>query len=209
MAWSSPRTWVAGEQVTASIMNAHVRDNLTALAAIPATTLPGSPVDGQHATLTDSTAAPTYAWNFVYSATASKWIYLGGSSGYAKVDTSESTASTSYVDLTTAGPSFTVPKAGVYLIEFGSTMFPITGGPAGDLFTSPKIGSASASDTDAIEARIGVPVGGAYNIVASGSRNRQFTCAASDVIKLQYRVTSGTASSFSNRWLTVTPVTVT
>lgn len=28
MAWTTPRTWVAGEVVTASIMNTHVRDNL-------------------------------------------------------------------------------------------------------------------------------------------------------------------------------------
>src|SRR5437016_8882562 len=28
MAWTRPRTWVAGEIVTASIMNGHVRDNL-------------------------------------------------------------------------------------------------------------------------------------------------------------------------------------
>lgn len=31
MAWTTPRTWVPGETVTASIMNAHVRDNLQAL----------------------------------------------------------------------------------------------------------------------------------------------------------------------------------
>lgn len=28
MAWTSPRTWVAGETVTAAILNTHVRDNL-------------------------------------------------------------------------------------------------------------------------------------------------------------------------------------
>lgn len=28
MAWTTPRTWVAGETVTAAIMNTHVRDNL-------------------------------------------------------------------------------------------------------------------------------------------------------------------------------------
>ncbi len=32
MAWTSPRTWVAGETVTAALMNAHVRDNFKALA---------------------------------------------------------------------------------------------------------------------------------------------------------------------------------
>jgi hypothetical protein len=28
MAWTAPRTWVAGEKATAAIMNLHVRDNL-------------------------------------------------------------------------------------------------------------------------------------------------------------------------------------
>jgi hypothetical protein len=31
MAWSSPRTWVTGEVVTASMMNANVRDNVNAI----------------------------------------------------------------------------------------------------------------------------------------------------------------------------------
>ena len=31
MAWTSPRTWVAGETVTAALMNTHVRDNLKAI----------------------------------------------------------------------------------------------------------------------------------------------------------------------------------
>lgn len=35
MGWTSPRTWVAGETVTAAIMNTHVRDNLSYLAAPP------------------------------------------------------------------------------------------------------------------------------------------------------------------------------
>jgi hypothetical protein len=33
MAWTTPRTWVAGEVVTASQMNTHVRDNLADLDA--------------------------------------------------------------------------------------------------------------------------------------------------------------------------------
>jgi hypothetical protein len=31
MAWTAPRTWVAGEEVTASLLNTHVRDNLKAI----------------------------------------------------------------------------------------------------------------------------------------------------------------------------------
>ena len=31
MAWTSPRTWVAGETVTAALLNAHLRDNLKSI----------------------------------------------------------------------------------------------------------------------------------------------------------------------------------
>lgn len=36
MTWTAPRTWIAGETVTAAIMNAHIRDNLLEL-AVPET----------------------------------------------------------------------------------------------------------------------------------------------------------------------------
>jgi hypothetical protein len=35
MAWTTARTWVTGEVVTAAVMNTHVRDNLNALAVTP------------------------------------------------------------------------------------------------------------------------------------------------------------------------------
>ena len=45
MAWTQPRTWVAGELVTAAVLNTHVRDQLLALAggtvALDAVTLDG------------------------------------------------------------------------------------------------------------------------------------------------------------------------
>jgi hypothetical protein len=34
MAWTTPRTWTAGETVTASVMNTHVRDNLDYLKGV-------------------------------------------------------------------------------------------------------------------------------------------------------------------------------
>lgn len=37
MAWTAPRTWIAGELVTASLLNTHLRDNLNALKAPPTT----------------------------------------------------------------------------------------------------------------------------------------------------------------------------
>jgi hypothetical protein len=34
MAWTTPRTWVAGEVVTAALLNIHLRDNLNAVSGI-------------------------------------------------------------------------------------------------------------------------------------------------------------------------------
>ena len=31
MAWTTPRTWVAGELITESVLNTHIKDNLTFL----------------------------------------------------------------------------------------------------------------------------------------------------------------------------------
>lgn len=36
MAWTTPRTWVSGELVTAALLNTHVRDNLSYLKDVPA-----------------------------------------------------------------------------------------------------------------------------------------------------------------------------
>jgi hypothetical protein len=36
VAWTTPRTWVAGELITAAMMNTHVRDNFVALDSPPA-----------------------------------------------------------------------------------------------------------------------------------------------------------------------------
>lgn len=50
MAWTTPRTWVAGETVTAAIMNSHVRDNFNAV---------GDPWTSYTPSWTASTTNPT------------------------------------------------------------------------------------------------------------------------------------------------------
>jgi len=39
MSWTAPRTWVAGEIVTAALLNAQIRDNELALATVPTVTV--------------------------------------------------------------------------------------------------------------------------------------------------------------------------
>ena len=56
MGWTAPRTWIAGELVTAAMMNTHVRDNLSYLSSsyLP---LAGGTMTGD-LTLTNATSGP-------------------------------------------------------------------------------------------------------------------------------------------------------
>jgi len=88
------------------------------------TALPASPTDGQEAILVDSTANPTWIWRLRYNAsngTAYKWEYLGGvpirnSGGNVTVPTTGAVT-----DM--PGCSITVPRAGVYRISFGASIY--------------------------------------------------------------------------------------
>ena len=202
-------TWVngsgGGTPVSAANLN-NIEVELVALDLMiatiaPVTTLPGSPVHNQRAILVDSTTAPTYAWEFQYSTTVSdsnKWVFVGGSGKTAFVETDEGTASAAYTDLATTGPSFTVPRAGVYLVEFGAQIYNAGGGVN---LATVKIGAAAGSDTGAVQGPPSATPG------ASVFRSFQLTAAASDVLKMVYKTSTGTGQ-FARRNLKVTPIRV-
>lgn len=90
----------------------------------PATTLPGFPTDGQQAILTDSTTVPTYEWLMQWSAAASKWIFIGGSSwlkNYASggvINTlGVQPVATWYTD---SGTVYTIPRTGTYHVRWAA-----------------------------------------------------------------------------------------
>lgn len=56
MAWTSPRTWVSGEVLTAALLNTHVRDNLLELNSTTSTWTAYSPVWS-----TTAPATPTFS----------------------------------------------------------------------------------------------------------------------------------------------------
>lgn len=169
----------------------------------PVTALPGSPVDKQQALLVDSLTAPTYAWLLQYEAGISdtnKWILLGGSPLTHYVDTAESTSSTSYVDLTTTGPTITVPRAGIYEIHFGCD---ITAAAVTTAYVTVKLGAAAAADTDNF---VNVIAGAGYE--NTGSRTIRRTLAAGDALKLMYKMSTATSGTFSKRYIRAVPVRV-
>lgn len=169
-------------------------------AASYALTLPASPVDGQEAVLVDSLTAPTYQWRFRYnagSASTFKWEFVGGAPAYAAVETSETTASGTAVDLATVGPTITVPRAGDYLLRWsGSSLHTVTG-----------------NNTVIALARNGVEI---TRTVAYHTANFEQVhsailkltgLSASDIFKLMY-LTSAATATFMRRRLEIVPVRV-
>lgn len=159
------------------------------------TVLPSSPVDGQEFILTDSLTAPTYAWRLRYMAAkaSNKWVFIGGSAAVSEVAAAESTASGTYVALTTPGPSITLPVAGDYDIFIGAQ----SGGAGNEGVMSYDIGATPASDND-----------GTWDYAFSPSvRWARKTGLGAVTLTAKYR-SGGSNPQFRDRVMRVTPVAV-
>lgn len=209
-----PQSWV--NQVTdvdAAHMQ-HIEDGIltadtaaSSLAALgpgaPVLTLPGSPSNGQQVILTDSLTVPTYNWLLQYNSAitdANKWICVGGAPATSEILTAQTTALTAtFQDLATVGPSFTIPRAGIYDIEF-SVDASITASPGG---VAAKLGAAATSLNDG--GFVLVAVGGDGSAAVALIRR---TLAAADLVKLQYQGQTPSANTYLRRRLFVMPVRV-
>lgn len=170
------------------------------------TSLPGSPADKDVAILVDSTTLPTYQWTFRWNAGSSnsdKWEFIGGIAGYKGIQedgTLESTASTTYVALTTAGPTFAIPRAGVYDVEIGYS------GGMGGLFgmMSYDIGVTAAIDADCCRAQNAATA----TIVGTFYRVQRKALTAVTLTAKYKASAGGSTEAFACRIMRVTPVRV-
>jgi hypothetical protein len=178
-----------------------------ALGLAPVTTLPGSPTDGQLAVLTDSTSSPTYAWLFTWSATASKWIFIGGSDAYLMVATSQSLTSASTSDLATDGPSITVPRAGDYMVRWGAQFSTASGAAYTSVALLCKNGTPISNES--LGERVDGGSSSSSQIGSNSKTSRVTGLAASDVLKIRYQSDGTHSTNFSERFISVTPVAVT
>ena len=170
------------------------------------TSLPGSPADGQEYVLVDSTTNPNWSLRFRYnagSANTDKWEYMGGTPITAEVTTDESTASTTYAALTTAGPSIVIPRAGVWLISLGyDVTTPLN--DASVQYMSYDIGGTGAVDADAVKAQD-------QGTWALGDTKaglpRQKTLGAV-TLTAKYRNSTASTKHFANRRMMAVPIRV-
>lgn len=181
-----------------------------AVVLTPATTLPGSPTDGQQAILVDSTSAPTFVWLLQYSATASVWLFLGGAPMVSEVLAAETTTSTTFADLSTVGPSLTIPCAGTYLVDWGAQF--ATGGStaagAGEVGVEYG-GVAISGSSDTVSHTFAASSAGYFTSYARRQRAKT-GLTAGEAVKCRYRCTEGSpGAEFYNRMLTITPLSLT
>lgn len=167
------------------------------------TTLPGSPADGDEVILVDSLTAPTYSWRLRYVASITdgyRWVFVGGSPAYGFVSAQESTASLSYVALTTPGPVVVLPRAGMYWVGLGAGMSRNTGGNPS--YMSYDIGATPAADGDAIS-EYSQP---ATSWAVRAYREMPKTFATALTLTAKYKGTIADTHSFVERILRATPM---
>ena len=176
MAWTAPRTWVTTEVVTASNMNTHVRDNFLE-------TAPG-----------------------IASAASQIFVATGSNAIAARVinenqvTTSESTDSTSYVNLTTTGPTITVTTGTIAIIFFGCAMLN-TAASARTYMSYAVSGATTITESDVRSLNMdkgdaGFTEFGYFDVATS-------LTGGSNVFTAKYRVDAGTGTYARRRFIII------
>jgi len=174
------------------------------------TSLPSSPADGDEYYYSTS----GYVWHLRYTTGLNKWQFVGGSALIATENNTSTLTSTTYVyDITTAdGPSITVPTGmtGTYKIEFGMDVSNTNAGKVNymGLFTS-ATGNTSplGSNTELIVANADNNTGANPATYTASKIVHNVSLTATNTIYAQFKTSANTAT-VSNRYISITPVTI-
>jgi hypothetical protein len=178
MAWTAPITFISGTTLTASQLNTYLRDNLLELAPAKATT-PGSYFC---ATGTNSIAERTPDTNLI--------------------TTSQTTTSTSYVDLATVGPSVSV-ATGAYAFVIATCQMENNTNDFQTYMSWAVSGATTRSAIDAVAVgKDGTPAGNFCRLTNFDMINN--LTPGTNTFTAKYRVGGGTGT-FSERRITVFP----
>ena len=180
MAWTTPRTWVPNETLTAAMLNTHLRDNFLELDVAKVT---GS---GQYCVSTGANAVTARSYAFDRINTLQTLVSPGG-----------------YSDLATVGPSVTVTTGGRALIFYACQMD--HSAADGDTKASYAVSGAStfsASDTWCLR-RDGMPATNSIRVM--GIDMRVDLTSGSNTFTMRYHGSAGTLT-YSNRTIAVFPL---
>lgn len=170
MSWTAPMTAVAGSVFTAAQFNQSVRDNLLATAPALATTVSG------HFAVTGANAIAQRVSNT------------------AAVLTSETTTSTTYTSLATAGPAVTATTGTMALVVVHCAMSNSGSGNTCRMAYNVS-GASSVAEAD----NKGLVTSGTDTMGASAVVLEQGLTAGSNTFTATYRVSAGTGTFLSRR----------
>ena len=177
MAWTTPRTWVAGEDLTAALQNTHVRDNFDETAP----------------------AIATVTGRLIVTDGANSITERDPTSDYEGA--SQTTTSTTYTDLATVGPAVTVTAGGSALVMWSAELENDTAGGAS--FVGVAVSGATTSAAADDHAMFYRTTTAGY-IIGMSYVYLQGLTAGSNTFTLKYRVSAGTGT-FRLRRLAVIP----
>lgn len=163
--------------------------------------LPPTPLFGDRCTYIADAINGIY-WNLVYDTkTPYGWKVVGGPPLFAEVATSVGTTSTTYAALGgSAGPSITLPLAGDYDVEVGSSRSATV--------STIESHSYDIGGTGAVDADASVSQGSGGVTEDSGTRPRRKTGLTAAIALVSKYKTGGGTGTFRNRWMRVMPIRV-
>ena len=183
----------------------------TPLASFP----PAGPVDGDLCVLElpatfDPLGGKKLRWMLSYNAGDAVWDAITGAGLYAEVLTLETSSSTVYGDLTTVGPSITLPRPGDYEVTVGASM-DIVQNVAGctGLMAYQGAGIAAASDNDAAISGQANAVVNRYPGGASVRTREKVGLTTASALVAKYRIITGNSVDFQSRFMVVRPLRLT
>jgi hypothetical protein len=204
MPFNLPDPWVPDASIQRNFDALKTEIGRLSLPIARVTSLPANPSNNQEVYYV-ADATNGVVWHLKYnagSASAYKWEFVGGSPMFHEIAADQGTASATYVDLGTAGPTVTLPALqGDYRLMWKAETYSTGGTPAA--YMTPSIGGAAPAAAD--EAVWSFSTVGITN--QTGRQLVKTALAASAVIKLQYKVSANTVN-WLKRSLWVTPIRV-
>lgn len=180
MAWTAPMTAVENEIWTSAQFNTHVRDNLNETEAAKIS------------------AAGQYIVSTGANAVAARAVGQASVNGAA-----ETTASTTYTNLTTSGPAVTATTGTSALVHIAANMS--VGTANAETYASYAVSGATTSGSSDARAIRNDGVGASEPIRAGVWNLHTGLNAGSNTFTMQYRVSAGTGS-FLSRHIIVVPL---
>lgn len=177
MAWTTPRTWIGGETLTAALLNTHLRDNMLEL----------------------DVAQITQEGDYVVAAGANDLVKR--TYGFQRIDTSETKTASTYGALATVGPAVTLTTGTSALVFWKCQMDNAVTDAHCKMSYKISGATTSASDDTRSTLRDGLP--GANALSFMGSDLRTDLVAGSNTFTAEYASDGTNTATFVNRVLFV------